>query len=123
MSSWTSWRWWRPARDEVAAAGARRMDVNRVIAEVAARHRVRLDPDDPALVLVTVAELMLAEARADFRVAVREAARELAMEAVVPSAAIAARGGWWRRWVLPVGIGAAMALAGMLVGLMGGGGL
>ena len=73
------------------------MDVNRVIAEVAARHRVRLDPDDPALVLVTVAELMLAEARSEFRVAVRDAARELAMEAVVPR----------RRWLRAVAGGGA----------------
>lgn len=42
------------------------MDVNRVIGEVAARHGVRLDPDDPALVLVTVAEIMLEEAREEF---------------------------------------------------------
>ena len=99
------------------------MDVNRVIAEVAARHRVRLDPDDPALVLVTVAELMLAEAGADFRVAVREAARELAMEAAVSPAATVASGGWWRRVAWPVGIAAAMALAGFVVGVMMGGGL
>lgn len=52
------------------------MDVNRVIGEVAARHGVRLDPDDPALVLVTVAEIMLAEAREEFLRSAREVTAE-----------------------------------------------
>lgn len=52
------------------------MDVNRVIGEVAARHGVRLDPDDPALVLVTVAEMMLAEAREEFLASARRATAE-----------------------------------------------
>lgn len=52
------------------------MDVNRVIGAVAARHGVRLDPDDPALVLVTVAEMMLADAREEFLGAARRATAE-----------------------------------------------
>lgn len=42
------------------------MDLNRVIGEVAARHGVRLDPDDPALVLVMLTELMLQHAHEEF---------------------------------------------------------
>ncbi len=52
------------------------MDLNRVIGEVAARHGVRLDPDDPALVLVTVTELMLQQAQEEFRVSARQATAE-----------------------------------------------
>ena len=49
------------------------MDLNRVIGEVAARHGVRLDPDDPALVLVTVTELMLQQAQQEFLASARRA--------------------------------------------------
>ena len=52
------------------------MDLNRVIGEVAARHGVRLDPDDPALVLVTVAEMMLQEAQEEFLASARRATAE-----------------------------------------------
>jgi len=36
-------------------------DVKRLIAEVAARNGIRLEPDDPAIVLLTLNELMLEE--------------------------------------------------------------
>ena len=52
------------------------MDLNRVIGEVAARHGVRLDPDDPALVLVTVTELMLQQAQEEFLASARRATAE-----------------------------------------------
>ena len=52
------------------------MDLNRVIGEVAARHGVRLDPDDPALVLVTVTELMLQQAQEEFLASARRAMAE-----------------------------------------------
>ena len=52
------------------------MDLNRVIGEVAARHGVRLDPDDPALVLVTVTELMLQQAQQEFLATTRRATAE-----------------------------------------------
>jgi len=53
------------------------MDRKRVIGEVAARHGVRLDEDDPALVLVTLTELMLEQARADFEATAQRATAEL----------------------------------------------
>ena len=54
------------------------MELNRVIGEVAARHGIRLDPDDPALILVTVAELMLQQAQEEFLATTRLATAEYA---------------------------------------------
>lgn len=53
------------------------MDRKRIIGEVAARHGVRLDEDDPAMLLVTLTELMLEQARADFDETARRATTEL----------------------------------------------
>ena len=53
------------------------MDKRRIIGEVAARHGVRLDEDDPALILVTLTELMLQEARAEFEATARQATADL----------------------------------------------
>ena len=49
------------------------MDRRRLIGEVAARHGIRLDEDDPALVLVTLTELMLLEAKEEFSESARRA--------------------------------------------------
>lgn len=48
------------------------IDRKRLIGEVAARHGVRLEEDDPAFLLVTLAELTLRDAQADFLAAVRQ---------------------------------------------------
>lgn len=53
------------------------MDKKRIIGEVAARHGVRLDEDDPALILVTITELMLQEARVEFEATARQATADL----------------------------------------------
>ena len=53
------------------------MDKKRIIGEVAARHGVRLDEDDPAIILVTLTELMLQEARVEFEATARQATAEL----------------------------------------------
>jgi hypothetical protein len=42
------------------------MDHKRVIGEVAARHGIRLEEDDPAFVLVTIAEVALRDAQNEF---------------------------------------------------------
>ena len=49
------------------------MDRKRIIGEVAARHGVRLEEDDPAFLLVTIAEIALRDAQAEFLDAVRSA--------------------------------------------------
>jgi hypothetical protein len=49
------------------------MDRKRVVGEVAARHGVRLEEDDPAFLLVTIAEIALRDAQAEFTAAVRRA--------------------------------------------------
>ena len=52
------------------------MDRKRVIGEVAARHGVRLEEDDPAFLLVTIAEIALRDAQAEFVEAVRKSITE-----------------------------------------------
>jgi hypothetical protein len=47
------------------------MDRKRIIGEVAAKHGVRLEEDDPAFLLVTIAEIVLRDAQAEFLDAVR----------------------------------------------------
>jgi hypothetical protein len=57
------------------------MDTQRLIGEVAARHGVRLEPDDPAFVLVTLAEVMLGDAQREFTAAVRKSIAEFVQAA------------------------------------------
>jgi hypothetical protein len=52
------------------------MDRKRVIGEVAARHGVRLEEDDPAFLLVTIAEISLRDAHAEFVGAVQKSIAE-----------------------------------------------
>ena len=52
------------------------IDRKRLIGEVAARHGVRLEEDDPAFLLVTLAELAMKDAQAEFLAAVRLATAE-----------------------------------------------
>ena len=47
------------------------MDRKRIIGEVAARHGVLLEEDDPAFLLVTIAEIALRDAQAEFLEVVR----------------------------------------------------
>jgi hypothetical protein len=51
-------------------------DVKRLIAEVANRNGIRLDPDDPAFCIVTLNQLLLEEAGEKFAADVREATKE-----------------------------------------------
>lgn len=51
-------------------------DRKRMIGEVAARHGVRLEEDDPAFLLVTLAELAMQDAQVEFLRAVRQATLE-----------------------------------------------
>ena len=51
-------------------------DRKRLIGEVAARHGLRLEEDDPAFLLVTLAELTMREAQDEFLAAVRHATNE-----------------------------------------------
>ena len=49
------------------------MDRKRLIGEVAARHGVRLEEDDPAFLLVTIAEIAITDAQNQFLEAVARA--------------------------------------------------
>src|SRR4051794_40116110 len=48
------------------------MDRKRLIGEVAARHGVRLEEDDPAFLLVTIAEIAIRDAQTQFLEAVAQ---------------------------------------------------
>lgn len=52
------------------------MDINRLMAEAIARHGVKLDMNDPAMVVVTLNRLMLEEAVHEVADEIRRAARE-----------------------------------------------
>jgi hypothetical protein len=47
------------------------MDRKKIIGEVAARHGVRLDEDDPAMVMATIAEIAFHDAQAELVAAIR----------------------------------------------------
>lgn len=52
------------------------MDMNRLMAEAVARHGVKMDANDPAMVIVTLNQLMLEEAVRGVADEIREAAKE-----------------------------------------------
>lgn len=52
------------------------MDINRLMAEAVARHGVKLDANDPAMVIVTLNRLMLEEAVRGVADEIRKAAKE-----------------------------------------------
>lgn len=53
------------------------MDKRKLVAEVVARHGIRLDEDDPAMVLVTLTELMLDQARTQFEKSAQKTVSDL----------------------------------------------
>ncbi len=57
------------------------MDRKKIIGEVAARHGVRIDEDDPAFVMATITELTLTDAQADLIAAIRLETAEFARAA------------------------------------------
>jgi hypothetical protein len=52
------------------------MDINRLMAEAIARHGVKLDMNDPAMVIVTLNRLMLEDTVHEVADEIRKAARE-----------------------------------------------
>lgn len=52
------------------------IDVERLLAEALAKHGIRLDPHDPAIVLVTLNRLVLEDAVECFAADIRKATRE-----------------------------------------------
>jgi hypothetical protein len=52
------------------------MDVNRLLAEAIARHGVKLDANDPAMVIVTLNRLMLEATGREIADEIREATKE-----------------------------------------------
>ncbi|MBN9657147.1 MAG: hypothetical protein J0H49_03160 [Acidobacteria bacterium] len=53
------------------------MDINRLMAEAIARHGVKLDATDPAMVIVTLNRLMLEDAVHEVADEIRKAANEI----------------------------------------------
>jgi hypothetical protein len=101
-------------------------NVNRLIAEAVARHGIRLDPDDPAVVVVTLSRLMLEEASERVAAEIRAASRELQDAAAKVEAGLgAALARELRRdqargqqlwWVTQVTLGLLIMFFGVLVG-------
>jgi len=52
------------------------MDINRLLAEAVARHGIKLDANDPAMVIVTLNRLMLEDAVRGVAGEIRRAAKE-----------------------------------------------
>ena len=52
------------------------VDVDRLLAEALAKHGIRLDPQDPAVVLVTLNRLVLQDAAETVSADIRQAARD-----------------------------------------------
>jgi hypothetical protein len=54
------------------------MDRKKIVGEVAARHGIRLDEDDPAMVMATIAEIAFRDAQAQLAGAIRAETAEFA---------------------------------------------
>lgn len=109
------------------------IDVERLLAEALAKHGIRLDPHDPAIVLVTLNRLVLEDAVECFAADIRKATREYEEAAnrvqsrlgaaiatrIKAGAGVGAFPVSWGRWAcLAVGLVAGMGLflSGIAVG-------
>ena len=109
------------------------IDVERLLAEAVTQHGIRLDRNDPAVVLVTLNRLVLEEAAKSIMEEIRRATREFEGAAsrvqTRLGAAVAAKlkpgngatispESWPRRvfWALGLGSGASLFLTGIAVG-------
>jgi hypothetical protein len=108
------------------------IDTDRLLTEALKKHGIRLDPDDPAVVLVTLNRLVLEDVAesmsADIGKATREfevAARNLqgkvgsAVAAAIKTSTRSATAPLWNQWVyLAIGLasGGGLFLAGIAIG-------
>jgi hypothetical protein len=109
------------------------IDVERLLAEALAKHGIRLDPHDPAVVLVTLNRLVLEDASKGFVADIRKATAEfeeaadrvqskfgatLATRLKAGSTSDAFLANWSRRACLALGFGSATGifLSGLVVG-------
>ncbi len=109
------------------------IEVERMLAEAVAKHGIRLDPQDPAVVLVTLNRLALEDAAKSVSADIRQATREFeeaadriqgrfgaAVAAAVKTGSIpeALLGNWSRRACVALGFGSATGvfLAGLVIG-------
>ena len=109
------------------------IDVERLLAEALAKHGIRLDPHDPAVVLVTLNRLVLEDASKGFVADIRKATVEfedaadrvqskfgavLATRLKAGSSSDAFLANWSRRACLALGFGSATGifLSGLVVG-------
>ena len=109
------------------------IDVERLLAEALTKHGIRLDPNDPAIVLVTLNRLVLEDAVECFAADIRKATREYEEAAnrvqsrlgvaiatrLKAGAGVGAFPARWGRWVclaLCLAAGVGLFLSGVAVG-------
>jgi hypothetical protein len=113
--------------------GGAMIDVERLLAEALAKHGIRLDPNDPAVVLVTLNRLVLEDTSKGLVAEMRKATSEfeqaagriqsrfgaaLAMNVKAGSSSEAFLSSWSRRACVALGFGSATGvfLSGLVVG-------
>ena len=108
------------------------IDTERLLAEVLTKHGIRLDPDDPALVLVTLNRLVLEDVAESVAADIGKATREFetaagrlqakvgsAVGAAINASTRSASGPAWSRWAylsIGLGSGGVLFLAGIALG-------
>jgi hypothetical protein len=108
------------------------IDTDRLLTEALKRHGIRLDPDDPAMVLVTLNRLVLEDVAKSITADIGRAAREFeaaaarlqgkigsAVGAAIKASTESATAPVWNRWAyLAIGLGGGggLFLAGMAIG-------
>src|SRR5215472_18482930 len=108
------------------------IDTERLLTEVLTKHGIRLDPDDPAVVLVTLNRLVLEEVAESVAADIGKATKEFegaagrlqgkvgsAVGAAIKASTRSAPAPEWNRWAylaLGLGSGGGLFLAGMAIG-------
>jgi hypothetical protein len=108
------------------------IDTERLLMEALKKHGIRLDPDDPAMVLLTLNRLVLEDVAESVAADIGKATREFeaaagrlqgkvgsAVGAAVKASARSATAPVWNRWAyltIGLGSGGGLFLAGMAIG-------
>ena len=108
------------------------IDTDRLLTEALKKHGIRLDPDDPAVVLVTLNRLVLEDVAESVAADIRKATKEFeaaaghlqgkvgsAIAAAIKTSTRSATAPVWNRWAyvaIGLGFGAGLFLAGIVIG-------
>ena len=108
------------------------IDTERLLTEVLRKHGIRLDPDDPAVVLITLNRLVLEDVAKSVAADIGKVTREFeaaagrlqgkvgsAVGAAIKASTRSATAPVWNRWAylaIGLGSGGGLFLAGMVIG-------